>query len=188
MEYKRRVAVVGVGVVSALGLTAREFWDGLVAGRCGIGPVELFDTTAYRTHLGAQVKGLDPASHFDRRPLRRMSRCDMLGLIAAREAVSDSGLDIATLDHLRAGVVLGGGAGGMLSGTASAWRSAASGNSVRMRNFLTMARTSKRGSSEGPITSTRVPSGLTWRFSHTSRRATTRSPTFAFTAPRARLT
>jgi len=116
MYPQRKVAVVGLGVVSALGMTAKDFWDGLVKGRCGIGQLSLFDTSAYRTHLGAEVRGLDPAMHFGKKELGRMSRCDVLGMIAAREAMFDSGLDFATLDKETVGVVLGGGAGGMLSG------------------------------------------------------------------------
>ncbi|MHB8173595.1 MAG: beta-ketoacyl-[acyl-carrier-protein] synthase family protein [Nitrospirota bacterium] len=116
MRSRKRVAVVGLGVVSALGMTAKDFWDGLTAGRCGIGPVDLFDTSSYRTDIGAQVKGLDPLKYFNKKQLSRMSRCDQLGLIAAREAVQDSGLDLEKLIPERIGVCLGGGAGGMLSG------------------------------------------------------------------------
>ncbi len=64
MGRERRAAVVGLGVVSALGMTVIEFWDGLTSGRCGIGPVDLFDTSSYRTSIGAQVKGLDPSMPF----------------------------------------------------------------------------------------------------------------------------
>ena len=116
MQPERRVAVVGLGVVSALGMTTDEFWQGLMAGRCGIGPVGLFDTAAYRTHIGAEVRGLEPLSHFTKKELKRMSRCDVLGLIAAREAFLDSGLRISPGDADMIGVILGGGAGGMLSG------------------------------------------------------------------------
>jgi len=116
MRSNRRVAVVGIGVVSALGMTTAGFWEGLTNGLCGIGEVDLFDTAAYRTHLGAQVKGLDPESLFGRKRSKRLSRCDMLGLIAAREAVTDSGLDLSGEDLTAIGVILGGGAGGMFSG------------------------------------------------------------------------
>lgn len=116
MQPDRKVAVVGIGVVSALGLDAVEFWDGLVHGRCGIGPVDLFETSAYRTSIGAQVRGLDPSVHFDRKKLKRMSRCDQLGLIAAREALKDSRINLARENLENIGVILGGGAGGMFSG------------------------------------------------------------------------
>src|SRR3990172_13337945 len=98
MHQKRNVAVLGLGAVGGLGMTAKEYWEGLTSGECGIGPIDLFDTSSYRTHIGAQVRGLDPSSHFGKKELRRMSRCDQLGLIAAREAVADSGLDFARHD------------------------------------------------------------------------------------------
>lgn len=116
MQPDRRVAVVGIGVVSAFGLSTAEFWDGLVNGRCGIGPVDLFDTSAYRTNIGAQVRGLVPSEHFGRKALRRMSRCDMLGVIAAREAMRDSEISVSRENPENIGVILGGGAGGMFSG------------------------------------------------------------------------
>jgi 3-oxoacyl-[acyl-carrier-protein] synthase II len=116
MQHERKVAVVGLGAVSALGLTAADYWEGLINGRCGIGTVDLFDTSAYRTHIGAQVRGLIPSAHFGKKELKRMSRCDQLGIIAAREAVADSGLDFSREDPDRIGVLMGGGAGGMLSG------------------------------------------------------------------------
>ncbi len=116
MISRRRAAVVGLGVISALGMTVEEFWEGLVSGRCGIGSVDLFDTYLYRTHIGAQVRGLEPLKYFTKKQLSRMSRCDQLGLIAAREAVRNSGLELGKLLPERIGVCLGGGAGGMLSG------------------------------------------------------------------------
>ncbi len=116
MYIERKVAVVGIGVVSALGLTRKDFWEGLAAGRCGIGLVDLFDTTAYRTRIGGQVRGLDPAAHFGKKALKQMSRCDLFGVLAAREAVADSGLRQGGPELERTGVLLGGGAGGMLSG------------------------------------------------------------------------
>ncbi|MGA2193402.1 MAG: beta-ketoacyl-[acyl-carrier-protein] synthase family protein [Nitrospirota bacterium] len=116
MHQRRKVAVVGLGAVSALGMTVSEYWEGLIAGRCGIGPMDLFDTSAYRTHIGAQVRDMVPSRHFSKKELRRMSRCDQIGIIAAREAIRDSGLDLLSVDPEIFGVILGGGAGGMLSG------------------------------------------------------------------------
>jgi len=113
---RKRVAVTGVGVVSAFGLGRAAFWEGVSNGRCAIGSLDLFDTSAYRTQIGAQVRGFDPAEHFSRKQLGRMSRCDRIGIIAAREAFKDSGLDIPAGDGTRFGVLLGAGAGGMLSG------------------------------------------------------------------------
>jgi 3-oxoacyl-[acyl-carrier-protein] synthase II len=111
---RRRVAITGAGVVSALGGTAKETWEGLVAGRIGIGPVTLFDTSRDRSHTAAQIRSLDPDRIGRARDLRRASRGDLIGLLAAREAVADADLDLGRADRTRAGVLLGGGGGGLL--------------------------------------------------------------------------
>jgi 3-oxoacyl-[acyl-carrier-protein] synthase II len=116
-DIKKRVAVTGIGIVSAFGLGRDEFWEGVSTGRCAIGEVSLFDTAAYRTHIGAQVGEFYPQVHFMPKQLARMSRCDQLGVIAAREALEDSGMTpYKDKDNTRFGVLLGAGAGGMFSG------------------------------------------------------------------------
>ncbi|HEU4401378.1 MAG TPA: beta-ketoacyl-[acyl-carrier-protein] synthase family protein [Candidatus Polarisedimenticolia bacterium] len=111
---RRRVAITGLGVISALGGTAAETWDGLLAGRCGIGPVTLFDTSKDRTHTAAQITSFDPGRLLSLRDLRRASRGDQIGLAAALAAIEDAGLDLARLDRRRLGVLIGGGNGGLL--------------------------------------------------------------------------
>lgn len=104
--------MTGMGAVSSLGNTLAETWAGLVEGRCGIGPITLFDATGFRTQLAAEVRllpdGFDPALR------RRLSRSDVMGLAAAAEAVADAGLDMDAEDLTRIGVVLGGGVSGLL--------------------------------------------------------------------------
>jgi 3-oxoacyl-[acyl-carrier-protein] synthase II len=108
----RRVVVTGLGAVTSLGNDLTSTWEGLVAGRCGIGPITLFDASAFRTKLAAEIKelpqGFDPALR------RRLSRTDVIGLTAAAEALADSGLDLDREDLSRIGVVLGGGVSGLL--------------------------------------------------------------------------
>ena len=58
----RRVVITGMGVVTGLGHTLEEFWGGLVSGKSGIGPLDLFDTTDFRVHFGGQVRGFDPVA------------------------------------------------------------------------------------------------------------------------------
>ncbi len=110
-----RVAVTGLGIISAIGESVPEFKEGLFNGKCGIGPISLFDTKGFITQSAAQVKNRNLKALSGSRDIRRISRCDLLGLIAAREALSDSGLNFDTCDRNDIGVVLGGGAGGMLS-------------------------------------------------------------------------
>lgn len=114
------IAVTGLGAVSAVGTDREAFWEGLVEGRNGIGLLGLFDPTAYRTRTAAWIddRRLD-LSFLPARELRRTSRADRIGLLAAREAVADSGLDLGLLDPTRIGVVLGSGAAGLFE--AESW-------------------------------------------------------------------
>lgn len=111
-----RVVVTGRGTVNAIANNADAFAKALKAGTCGIGPVTLFDTADYRTHTGAQVRDFDPRRHIPKTyALKRMSRSDCMAMAATLEALSDAGL-IPFPEQLAAdtGVVIGGGAGGML--------------------------------------------------------------------------
>ncbi len=111
----RRVAITGLGIITSISESVPEFRKGLFAGECGIGPVSLFDTSGFLSHMAGQVKNRDLKSLFKTHETRRASRCDLLGLIAAREALNDSGLDLDTYDRNSVGVIIGGGAGGMFS-------------------------------------------------------------------------
>lgn len=111
----KRAVITGLGMINALGNDKETFWHNAVAGHCGIGAVDLFDTSAYRTHNGAQVRGLRPDDHFSRRMQSRMSRVDQLGLLAAREAIADARLDFRQENPERVAIILGAGAGGMES-------------------------------------------------------------------------
>jgi len=118
---RRRVAITGTGVISAIGATARETWEGLVAGRVGIGPLTLFDVAGQRTKTAAQIRIADgellPVGTLPEKERRRASRTDLLGLRAALEALADAGLDARRLERERAAVLLGGG-GALLEGEA----------------------------------------------------------------------
>jgi len=111
----RRVAVTGLGIICSIGESLSRFREALFKGTCGIGPVTLFDTRGYIGPLAAQVKIQDLESFFEPKEIKRVSRCDVLGLIATREALLDSGLSLQQCNREKIGVVLGGGAGGMLS-------------------------------------------------------------------------
>ena len=111
-----RAVITGLGTINAIAGNTAEFYHGLKNGLCGIGPVTLFDTAAYRAQTGAEVKGFDPRSTLGNDlPLKHMSRADLLAMAAVREALADGGLwPLADSLKAHAGVVIGGGAGGML--------------------------------------------------------------------------
>jgi 3-oxoacyl-[acyl-carrier-protein] synthase II len=109
----RRVAITGIGLVTALGATREATWRRLVAGDCGVGPVSVFDTAGYRSQVAAEVSISDITVQLTPLERRRWSRGDQFGVVAAREAVADAGLP-AGLDPARIGVVLGAGTSDLL--------------------------------------------------------------------------
>jgi 3-oxoacyl-[acyl-carrier-protein] synthase II len=112
---RRRAVITGLGILSSIGQDAPSFWKGLAGGVCGIDRITLFDPSAYRVQNAAEVKGFDPLHFFSPLQLKRMSRCDQLGMKAVREALADSGLDMKHEDRQRIGIFIGGGAGGIFS-------------------------------------------------------------------------
>src|SRR6202162_560911 len=89
----RRVVITGVGVVCALGHNSRDFWQALSEGRCGIGPLESVELELLRFENGAEVRGWDPLSHFDEKETGMLDRFAQFGVVAAREAVADAGVE-----------------------------------------------------------------------------------------------
>ena len=110
-----RVVVTGLGVVSALGTSVAATWEGLVAGRSGIRRIEAFDPSRITSQVAGEVPGLDASHVLDRKELRRTDRYIQLGLVSAREAMSQAGLPERLEGELaeRTGVILGTGLGGV---------------------------------------------------------------------------
>jgi 3-oxoacyl-[acyl-carrier-protein] synthase II len=106
---KRRVAVTGIGLMSALGSTRQSVWDAMLGSHCGIGRVTLFDATGYRSQQAAELPRYlrDPA--FSARDWNRLSRSDQTAVIASREALADSGVLDSHVQRHRIGVLLGSG-------------------------------------------------------------------------------
>jgi 3-oxoacyl-[acyl-carrier-protein] synthase II len=111
---KRRVVVTGIGVVTSLGRAIEGFWSRLIAGASGVGPVTLFDVTGYRVQFGGEVPWHPEQEDIaGPKELKRLDRFTQFALAAAKDAVSDSGLDFAGEDPYRCGVVIGSGIGGL---------------------------------------------------------------------------
>lgn len=109
----RRVVVTGMGALTPLGNNLNDSWKGLVDGVSGAGLITHFDTSKFKTRFGCEVKGFDPANHFDRKEARKMDRYAQYALVAAEEAVRDAGLDPEAADKDRAGVIWASGIGGL---------------------------------------------------------------------------
>ena len=108
----RRVVITGCGVVTPIGCGVLETWDNLMSGVSGGAPITQFDTTGHRVRFACEVKGFDPTAHIDAKDARKMDRFTQFGVVAAAEAVADSGLTIENPERI--GVIIGSGIGGMV--------------------------------------------------------------------------
>ena len=109
----RRVVVTGLGAITPVGNNVNEFWDGIVNGKCGIDQITLFDTENFKVKLAGEVKNFNVEDHFDRREAKRLDRFSHFALVAARELMKDSSLDINSIDQTRFGVAVSSGIGGL---------------------------------------------------------------------------
>jgi 3-oxoacyl-[acyl-carrier-protein] synthase II len=112
MTERRRVVVTGIGVVTPIGIGREAFWEGLLAGRNGIGRVSLFDPAGFRSQMAGEVKDFRADEWIDRKLAKRMDRFTHFALVAADRAMTDAGLDDHPFDRCRAGVIIGSGIGG----------------------------------------------------------------------------
>ena len=111
---KRRVVITGMGMLSPLGNDVGSSWDGVRAGRSGIGMIDRFDASEYNTRIGGAIKDLDLSPWLSTKEARKLDAFIHYGLIAAQQAVEDSGLDTYDeLDKDRAGIAIGSGIGGL---------------------------------------------------------------------------
>lgn len=102
-----RIVITGIGVVTPIGTGREQFWSNLLAGRCGIAPVESFDTSAYSVHRGAEVKDFRAADYLLNLDAAHLGRASQFAIAAARLALADADVDLVSLDHKRAGVSMG---------------------------------------------------------------------------------
>lgn len=107
-----RVVITGLGVVSPIGQTTKSYWDGLVAGHSGIAPPVLESAAQLNTKLVAQVKDFDPAAHFDPQRIGLLDRVSQFAVVAAREALAQSGLSLDSELAEKTATIVGTGSGG----------------------------------------------------------------------------
>ncbi len=111
-DERVRVVITGMGAMTPLGESPEEYWENLVAGRSGVGPMTLCDPTGYPCQISGEVSGFDPSNYISDRDARRMARFTQLAVAASLQAVESAGWDIAKDDPYRVGVILGNGNGG----------------------------------------------------------------------------
>ena len=102
-----RVVVTGIGTINPLGLNVEEFWEGLVAGKSGIGPITRFDASKFYVKVDAEVKGFDPTKYMDLKTVDRNPRAVHLAIAAAKEAIKSARLDMIQERPERVGVSIG---------------------------------------------------------------------------------
>jgi nodulation protein E len=111
----KRVAVTGWGVVSPIGLDAPTYWAGLVAGRCGIGPISIAPNERLRQKIAAEIKDFDPIVHLAPDRLKFLDRVSQLAVVAAQEAIAGSGLVLDDGLRPHTACIIGSGAGGQIT-------------------------------------------------------------------------
>ena len=112
MELKR-VVVTGLGAITPIGNTVEEYWNALLDGRSGAAPITQFDASLFKTQFACEVKNYDPNDFFDRKEARKLDLFAQYAMIAADQAIADSGLNMDTVDKDRFGVIWGAGIGGL---------------------------------------------------------------------------
>ena len=132
----RRVVVTGLGALTPLGNNVAAYWEGLAQGRSGAAPITRFDASKRRTRFACELKGYQPAAHFERKELRKMDPCSQYALVACEEALKDAGLNLAQEKLERIGVVWGTGVGGLESATASITEFLQGGETPKMNPFF----------------------------------------------------
>jgi len=113
LPSSQRVVVTGLGAITSLGLDVDTFWANLLAGKCGIQRVSLFDPKDFACQIGAEVRDWQADQHMDPKEARRNDRYTQFGFVAAKHAIKDAGLNVEQEDGDRVGVVIGSGIGGM---------------------------------------------------------------------------
>ena len=112
MELKR-VVVTGLGAITPIGNNIEEYWNALVAGKSGCGPITYFDTEKFKTKFACEIKNFDPLEHFDRKEARKLDRFAQYALVSSDEAIIDAGINLDEVDKFRVGVIWGAGIGGL---------------------------------------------------------------------------
>ncbi len=109
---KKRVVITGLGAVSPFGIGVDKFWDSIVKGKSGIATTTAINLDKHTVKISGEVKDFNPEDYMDAKESKKMDRFTQFGLVAAEEAVKDSGLDKIEFDPYRIGVIVSSAAGG----------------------------------------------------------------------------
>ena len=112
---ERRVVITGLGAITPIGNNVNETWEGIENKKCGIDNISLFDSSNFKTSLCAEVKDYNPLDYFEPKQAKRLDRSSQFALIAAREAVKNSGITLENTDFKKVGVFVSTGIGGLIT-------------------------------------------------------------------------
>ncbi|RJP51815.1 MAG: beta-ketoacyl-[acyl-carrier-protein] synthase II [Anaerolineaceae bacterium] len=112
---QERIVITGMGTVNPLGLSVKESWENAIAGRSGVGPITLFDSSPLQVHIAAEAKDFNPEDFMDAKEARRRDRFEQFAIAAARQALTQSGLEITEKNAGRIGVIISSAIGGLQS-------------------------------------------------------------------------
>ena len=115
VEGLQRVVVTGLGAVTPIGNTVADYWEGLTSARSGVEAISLFDAAQHACRFAAEVKNFDPSGFIEPKDAKRWDRFCKFGVVAAKQALADSGLTITPDNAHRIGVSIGSGVGGLLT-------------------------------------------------------------------------
>jgi 3-oxoacyl-[acyl-carrier-protein] synthase II len=110
---RKRVVVTGLGAITPIGNPLQEYWEGLLSGRNGIGPITLFDPSNHSCRIAGEVKGFDPHEYLDRKEAKRMDRFAQFAIAASKQAIADASFEINDLNAEQVGIIIGNGIGGI---------------------------------------------------------------------------
>jgi 3-oxoacyl-[acyl-carrier-protein] synthase II len=109
------VVITGLGAVTPIGNTVADYWTGLSQGMNGVAPITLFDASQHACRFAAEVKHFDPSGFIDAKEVKRWDRFSQFGVVAAKQALAHSGLELTDANRQRVGVIIGAGVGGLLT-------------------------------------------------------------------------
>jgi 3-oxoacyl-[acyl-carrier-protein] synthase II len=112
-QQLKRVVVTGLGAITPIGNNLREYWNGLIQGKNGIGLITLFDASKHACKIAGEVKGFDPLEYIGKKDARKMARFSQFAVAASKQALADANLQIKDREAEQVGVMIGTGVGGL---------------------------------------------------------------------------
>ena len=110
---RKRVVVTGLGAITPIGNTVDDYWQGLLSGTSGIGPIERFDASRHACRIAGEVKDFDPHQYLERKEVKRMDRFAQFAIAASKQALTDAKFEINDLNAHSVGIIIGTGIGGI---------------------------------------------------------------------------